>query len=625
MSMPPSPPRSSPQLPAPDPSIGEYAAIGDCRTLALVSRFGSIDWFCLPQFSGPSLFGGLLDRQRGGCFTLSARRLERSEQLYEADSNVLRTRFTCEGGVLELVDFMTMPEAGGASGEADAPQEIVRILHCVEGSAKVDVLFQPRPAYGSAPAGLLAQGPGRWRFTAPGLEAELNTSLPLEAAGDDTLGAVVGMNQGEQHVALLHVPATAGRPAASLFADAEDRLAATLGWWRGWCARCAYEGEYAQAVMRSALALKLLTYRPTGAVVAAGTTSIPEGETGSRNWDYRYCWLRDTSLVLHAFTGLGYHAESDAFLRWLLHATRATRPKLQVVYDVHGESALHERTLRRLRGYHGIGPVRIGNAAADQVQHDVYGEVILTACDHADSGGVLDEREKALLAGFAGVVCRIWREPDHGIWEIRLPPRHNTHSKLMCWAALDRVLRLHEQHGVPIDAHRVAAERDAIRADIDAHGWDAALGSYVGYYGSDAADASLLLIPRLGYLPANHPRMAGTVRQIAKQLLVGGLLYRYPPGTGYDGVSGPEHLFAICNFWFVDCLARQGRLEEAEALYRRLLDLRNHAGLYAEEFRVRDGSPMGNFPQAFSHVGSITAALSLRAAKRARMPGAMGR
>jgi len=269
--------------------------------------------------------------------------------------------------------------------------------------------------------------------------------------------------------------------------------------------------------------------------------------------------------------------------------------------------------------------VRIGNAAAGQVQHDVYGEVILTACDHVDSGGRLNHQEKKLLAGFAGVVCDIWREPDHGIWEIRLPPRHNTQSKLMCWAALDRALHLHERHGLPIDAQRVAAERDAIRADIDANGWDKALGSYVGYYGSGAADASLLLIPRLGYLPANDPRVEGTVRQIMKQLLVNGLLYRYPPGIGYDGVSGPEHLFAICNFWCVDCLARMGRVEEAEALYRRLIDLRNHAGLYAEEFSVRDGSPMGNFPQAFSHVGSITAALSLSAAKRARMPGAAER
>ncbi len=620
MPTPPFPPRFAP-LPPPDVSIGDYAAIGDCRTLALVSRFGSIDWFCLPDFSGASLFAALLDRERGGCFMLQPRALERSEQLYEAQSNVLRTRFTCQGGVLELVDFMTMPEAAGAPGGADAPQEIVRLLRCVEGSAEVDAVFQPRPAYASAPAGLLAEGPGQWRCTAPGLELDLRTSLPLETAAGEALSALVRMRRGEQHVAILHAPAAPGSTGNLLIADAERRLAATLHWWRDWCARSTYRGEHAEAVLRSALALKLLTHRPTGAVVAAGTTSLPEGETGSRNWDYRYCWLRDTSLVLHAFTGLGYVAESDAFLRWLLHATRATRPRLQVVYDVHGESALTERVLPQLRGYHGIGPVRIGNAAAAQVQHDVYGEVMLTAFDHVQCGGQLDDREKALLAGFAGVVCDIWREPDHGIWEIRLPPRHNTHSKLMCWAALDRAVRLHEQHGVPIDAPRVAAERDAIRIDIDAHGWNQALGSYVGYYGSAAADASLLLMPRFGYLPANDPRMVGTVAQVMRQLSVGGLLYRYPPGIGYDGVSGPEHLFAICNFWFVDCLARQGRVDEAEALYLRLLELRNHAGLYAEEFDARDGRPMGNFPQAFSHVGSITAAFALSAARRARGDG----
>jgi GH15 family glucan-1,4-alpha-glucosidase len=601
----------------PDATISDYGAIGDCRTLALVSRFGSIDWYCLPDFSGPSLFAALLDRERGGCFALVPRQVQAVEQRYEERTNVLRTRFSCAGGEVELTDFMTALPAGGGVHHAHPPREIVRILRCTQGTCEVDALFQPRPGYALGRPQLVPQGEGRWLCPLPESAAQLSTTIPFRPQGDDTLCARVTLASGERHVALLQTPPPPAAHPASLAADAEAKLAATLGWWRDWSSRCTYQGEYAEAVMRSALALKLLTHAPSGAVVAAGTTSLPEGESGARNWDYRFCWLRDTSLVLQAFIDLGYLAESDAFLRWLLHATRSTRPKLQVVYDVSGDALLDERVLPQLRGYHGIGPVRIGNAASRQVQHDVYGEVLLTACEDCERGGTLNHKEVQLLAGFVNVVCDLWREPDHGIWEIRLPPRHNTHSKLMCWAALDRALRLHEGRGLPIDVRRVTSERDAIRADIEAHAWVPSLNSYVGFYGSRCADSSLLLMPRLGYLPARDPRMLGTVRRILEDLSVNGLLYRYPPNTGYDGVPGTEHLFAICSFWCVDCLARQGRLDEAQAMYERLLRLRNHAGLYAEEFGVHDGRPMGNFPQAFSHVGLITAALSIAAARRA--------
>ena len=398
----------------------------------------------------------------------------------------------------------------------------------------------------------------------------------------------------------------------------DERLDATVTWWRDWSSRCQYRGPYRDAVVRSALALKLLTFCLSGAIIAAATTSLPEGESGDRNWDYRYCWLRDTSLVLQAFLDLGYTTESAAFLDWLLHETRLTRPRLQVLYDLFGESRLDERELRYLEGYRGIGPVRVGNAAHTQAQHDVYGEVILTADSFVRRGGVLTRGEQKLLAGFGRIVCDIWRQPDHGIWEIRLPPRHNTHSKLMCWVALDRLLDLRERIGLRIDEHAVRAQREAIRQDIEKHAYDVQRASYTGYYGGDAPDAALLLLARYGFVEAGDARMIGTCRYIERALAVDGMLYRYPPGAGYDGVPGAEHLFAICTFWLVDYLARAGELDRARTLFERTLVCANDVGLFAEELDVTTKAPMGNFPQAFTHVGLITAALALEQAEQGR-------
>lgn len=595
-------------------SIADYGAIGNCRTLALVSRWGSIDWWCFPAFASPSLFAAILDQERGGRFALGPVGSPAGVQSYEPGTNVLCTRFETPAGVLEVVDFMSVPEAGGGNGHE--LQEIVRIATCRAGEIELEAWFAPRPDYATVLPVLQPQGDHAWRFNVDDVAFELDSSLPLQPVAQpaEALACRVRMRAGQRHVLRLRAPAGHTAAPASLLHDAEDRLAGTVGWWQGWSRRCSYQGPYADAVTRSALALKLLTHRPTGAVVAAPTTSLPESDVGGRNWDYRFCWLRDTSLVLDSFMDLGYTSESDAFLRWLLHATKGTRPRLQVVYDVHGGTLLPERTLPNLRGYHGVGPVRIGNAASEQVQNDIYGEVLLTAWHHVAGGGTLNRQEEQLVAGFVDVVCKIWREPDQGIWEIRLPPRHNTHSKLMCWVALDRALALHSLCKLPIDVRRIEAERDAIRADIDAHAWNPALGSYVGFYGADATDASLLLMPRAGYIDARDPRMVGTVNQVLQQLQAHGLLYRYPPGGAYDGINGPEHLFAICSFWCVGCLARQGRVDEAHAMFERLLSLRNPVGLYAEEFRLQDGSAMGNFPQAFSHCGLITAALALQKA-----------
>jgi len=597
------------------PSIADYAAIGNCKTLALVSRHGSIDWMCLPNFSGSSIFAALLDRERGGCFAIMPGEVLRVEQEYLPDTNVLRTLFHCRHGSAELVDAMAIG-AGDLRAQHDlvAAHEVLRIFRCLDGEVEVRVLYEPRPEYARTLPRITARGRLGWQCTLGGTNLHLLTDFDLVPTGPATLEATQVLRRGEQRQASLSSCENEIAVVAPLNDALQQRLDATVAWWRSWCARCQYDGPYRRAVMRSCLALKLLSYCLSGAVVAAGTTSLPVAAHGERNWDYRYCWLRDTSLVLQSFMDLGYDDESGAFLAWLLNATRLTQPQLQVVYDVYGETSLRERQLPQLRGYHGIGPVRLGNAASTQLQLDVYGEVVLTACDFVQRGGNLDRFEKQLVAGFARTAASLWRMPDQGIWEIRLPPRHNTYSKLMCWAAIDRAIKLQEQIDLPIDAAHLSRERDALREDIDRHGYDATLQSYVGRYGSSDADASLLLIPRLGYVDIADPKMQGTLRHIEQQLSVDGMLYRYPPGPQYDGVDGGENLFVICSFWRVECLARAGRIDDAQALFDRLLALRNHVGLLTEEVDARRLELRGNFPQAFSHAGLITAALALQAA-----------
>ncbi|HWI13846.1 MAG TPA: glycoside hydrolase family 15 protein [Burkholderiales bacterium] len=599
------------------PPLTDYAAIGNCRTVALVSRAGSVDWLCMPHFSGPTFFAALLDDRHGGRFALTPRDIVSAERAYLPETNVLRTRFRCRAGELELTDFMTI-RSGDQCAKLEPAHEIVRLARCTRGSVELDAFYQPRPGYARSPPKLHHRGKLGWMCAQSGLAANLSSDMDFTPCGDGALRASSTLRADEERVAIVsfcendvlvvHPVADAPRQA----------LSETARWWESWCRQCSFTGPYAGAVRRSALALKLLTYSLSGAVVAAATTSLPEGPTGDRNWDYRYCWLRDTSLVLQSFIDLGYVGEARAFLAWLLHATRLTRPRLQVMYDVFGETALRECELTRFEGYRGLGPVRIGNAAHSQLQLDIYGDVVLTADGYVKRGGTLDRYEKNLLVGFGQSVRELWQCPDRSIWEIRVAHRHNTYSKLMCWTAVDRLLQLDATIALDIDRAAYTAVRDQIRADIEAHGYDAQLGSYVGYYGGTAADASLLLMARYGYVEPDDPRMLGTWRHIERTLAVDGLLYRYPPGGEYDGVPGAENLFAICSFWLVDYLARLGEVDRAGALFERLLALSNDVGLYAEEFDAHTHAPLGNFPQAFTHVGLITAALSLEQAMRGK-------
>jgi GH15 family glucan-1,4-alpha-glucosidase len=603
---------------ASDPAIGDYAIIGNCRTAAIVSREGSIDWLCLPHFSSPALFAALVGPQNGGCFAMRPRDVRSSERAYVDATAVLQTTFHCARGVVRVTDFMTLPDAGGAAAVLEPQHELVRIAECLSGEAELDVFYAPRPQYGAVVSRLQRRGKLGWACSHRGLAAFVTSDLDLRSTAPGTLEGTASMKAGDRRYVVFSYSENDIAVVNPLGAAVERRLESTLSWWRAWSGHSTYEGHYRKAVERSLLTLKLLTYCQSGAVVAAATTSLPEGSSGERNWDYRYCWLRDTSFVLQAFLDCGYVRESAAFLDWLLHATRLTRPNLQVLYDVFGEADLPERELAHLAGYRGIGPVRIGNGAHAQAQHDVYGEVILTACGYVQRGGTLGGYERELLKGFGDAVRKRWREPDQGIWEIRLPPRHNTHSKLMCWVALEELLRLHEYGQVVFDVASARAERDAIRADIECHGYSQELDSFVGYYGGHAPDASLLLMARYGFLEADDPRMVGTYHRIERELSVDGLLYRYPPGRDYDGVGGSENLFGICTFWLVDYLARLGEHDKAYRIFEQMLGYANDLGLYAEELDVTTKEPLGNFPQAFTHVGLIAAALALEQVRRGR-------
>ena len=591
------------------PSIGDYALIGNCRTAALVCRDGSLEWLCLPTFSSPSLFGAVLDR-RAGHFSIRPRGKFTSERRYLSRSNVLETTFRCEGGaVLRLTDCMPLP--AGPSGEMktdrelDPQHEVLRRMDCTAGEVEVEIEFAPRPRYGARRTGFRDCGKLGWQLSGCPFGAFLQTDVPLRGDGHGTLRGAANLRTGDVRWSSLAYDEAEASVLPPLGNWAQRRLDDTTGWWRWWTGRCRYEGEYGEQVLRSALALKMLASATSGAVLAAPTTSLPEALGGERNWDYRFCWIRDSALVLHAFLSLGFVEEGEGFLGWLLHATRLTWPRLQVMYDLYGETHLQERTLPHLSGYRGSRPVRIGNAAHEQLQLDIYGELIATVAQYVDSGGELDSTERRMVQGLGRSVCQLWRQPDQGIWETRGPARHHTYSKGMCWVALDRLLHL------GLGDEQVEHERGAVRDEIEKQGFNERLGAYVGYYGGEEPDAALLLLGRHGYQPPDHPRMQGTWRFIRERLSRDGLLQRYPLDSGYDGVKGGENAFAPCTFWAAEYLANLGRRNEAREIFERLLGCANDVGLYAEEIVPGSGEPIGNFPQAFTHVSMISAATAL--------------
>lgn len=585
--------------------IGEHAAIGDCRSVALVARDGTLTWLCWPMFSSDALFGGLLDPE-GGLFRIGPAEPAQATRRYLPDTNVLETVFTTAQGVWRLTDLMPVPPRRGALRPA---REVLRIVEGLEGRSRLKIDFRPRPCFGALPR-LKDRGRLGWTFQHRGEHTALHCDVPL-APDHHGLSGRLTLDAGERHVLWL-THATAEPAVIPPLADWPHRLAETVEFWRGWIGRCTYAGPHAQAVRRSLLALKLLTYAPSGAVVAAPTTSLPEALDGGRNWDYRFCWLRDSSLTFRVFNDTGFADEAERYLRWLVLATRLSAPHLQVVYDVYGRTQLTETELPHFAGWRGNRPVRVGNDAHRQFQLDLYGEAMATVADYVEHGGRISPQGQVLLDGWAASVAELWHAPDRGIWEVRTAPRHFTFSKVMAWVTFDAAARLNVRLKPPrwqAKAQTLRHKAEAVAQVIESRAVDAKTGSYVATLDGDAVDASLLLLPWFGYADARSPRMLATLARVLSELDHCGLIKRYH--TGFDGFDSREGAFVACGFWAADCLARAGRIDEAEERFVRLLGHANDVGLLAEEMDVASGCQLGNFPQAFSHIALVNAAMTL--------------
>ncbi len=583
--------------------IRDYALIGDGRTGALVARDGSIDWLCLPNVDSPSVFARVLDAERGGSFQLEPTIAYEAERRYQHDSNVLETTFTTSGGAVRVTDAMTL-----AVDDTLAPlRELTRRVEGLSGTVPLRWVFEPRFAYGTRPPAI-GRRAGRW-FADAGTEA---IALNLWDAGE---GEVAGTAiQGELELALgqtalLTLAAASEQPVLLPGRrDSEKRLARTGSFWQEWASRIEYDGPWRDAVVRSTLLLKLLVFAPSGAIVAAPTSSLPEWLGGARNWDYRFTWLRDASWTLDALIRLGLDDEAHAFFWWLMHASRLTQPRLQILYRVDGSTHSGEHELDGLAGYRGSKPVRVGNGAADQVQLDVYGSVLDAISLYVQHVGHLDGETGREVARIADYVAEHWAEPDSGIWEVRRRTTHFVQSKALCGIALDRACSLAARGVIPDRSERWRAAAQEVRAFVDDEGWDAARGSYVRAPDLPELDASLLTLAILSYDAAGNERLRGTVSAIEDELREGPFVFRY---RGEDGVAGDEGAFLTCSFWLVDTFARQGRLDEARSLMDELIGLANDVGLYSEEIDPASRDFLGNFPQGLTHLALINAAVSI--------------
>ncbi|MGZ4669564.1 MAG: glycoside hydrolase family 15 protein [Blastococcus sp.] len=591
--------------------IEDHGIIGDLHTAALVSTDGDIDWLCLPRFDSPSVFASLLDDERGGRFTVRCTGATRVKQMYLPDSNVLVTRFLGEQFVGEVVDFMVPHEQGSRRHGAS---QLVRLVRAVRGRVDVEIRCAPAFDYARARTEVdIVEGSGAFFFS-PLTQLVLRSTVPLTADGSAAVGRPV-LEEGESLALAL---SRWGSPQPLEMGEVQDLLAGTLQYWQRWIRRSRYRGRYREMVERSALTLKLLVYQPTGALVAAPTTSLPEALGGTRNWDYRFTWVRDAAFTVYALMRLGLTEEAGAFMTWLeARCTDARAEKgLHILYGIDGDVVGSEETLDHLRGYRDSRPVRIGNGAAAQLQLDIMGEVM-------DSVHLYDRNGRPVSYELWTALCRQldwleehWEEPDHGVWEVRGPTRRFTYSTLMTRVAFERAGRLVRRRGLPAPAAGWREAADRAYRQIQEQAWDPRIGAYMQYPGSTTLDAGALMLPLVRFTGAEDPRFLSTLERIETELVTDSLVHRYHV-DGSDGFDEPEGTFNLCSFWYVEALTRAGRLDQARHTFEKMLTYANHLGLYSEEIGP-SGEALGNFPQAFTHLGLIRAAVKLDRALASR-------
>jgi GH15 family glucan-1,4-alpha-glucosidase len=589
--------------------IQDYAIIGNGRSAALVSKRGSLDWLCWPRFDSASIFGAIVDPRIGGRWSIHPASDSKITRHYVENTNVLETTFSNDSGKIVLTDFMPVTTEVEKTRRLWPEHELIRLIKCEAGEVQVVVEFEPRPDYARTTPFIKDAGKLGWRINVGKHLLNLRSDIKLGPHTSADLSASLTLKVGDAVAFSLTFSEESPAVLTPLGDAVAEKLNLTIDWWRRWAAKSNYRGPYERSVIRSALVLKLLSYAPSGAIIAAPTTSLPERIVRDLNWDYRFAWLRDASFTVHALFGLGYKDDSEAFVDWLLHATRLTRPKLRVVYDVFGECPPQECELMQLRGYASSCPVRIGNAAIEQIQLDLYGEVVEAVSHFIGDDKQLDRDVRKMLQQCAEYVCEHWQEADNGIWEERDARRHYTHSLLMCWVALDRVLKMHSRGQVSgIPARKYEAERQRIREEIETRAWNTKLAAYSQAIGSEDLDASVLLLARHGFEEAFSQRMQQTHASIRNHLAPRrGLLHR-----NQKSKDRHEGAFALCSFWEVDFLARCGNRLEAHEIFRAALAYANDVGLFAEEIDPENGDALGNFPQGFTHLGVINAALALR-------------
>jgi GH15 family glucan-1,4-alpha-glucosidase len=600
--------------------IEDYGIIGNLRTVALVGTNGSMDWYCSPNFDSPSIFGAILDDQKGGRFQIAPVPDQvRHKQFYWPSTNILVTRFLHENGIAELEDFMPV----GVPADSQWYHHVYRRIRCVRGTVRIAVCCRPTFDYGRKSHETQINDQGA-RFRADNSTFSLCSEVPLQAEADGGVRCEFVLEEGQSQTFVFRNDGAGDVVANPLDGkEAECLFHRTVNFWHKWLSSCTYRGRWRERVERSALVLKLLTFEPTGAIVAAPTTSLPEVIGGPRNWDYRYTWLRDAAFTVYAFLRIGFTTEAAGFVNWLEHYV--SKPayagqQLPTLFTIHGETAIREETLDHWEGYRQSNPVRIGNAAVSQFQADIYGELMDSLYLYNKYVSPISYDFWVRLRRRLDWLCENWQSPDEGIWEMRNRQEHFVYSKLMNWVAMDRGIRLADKRSFPGNRERWINERDRIYEEVMTHGWNKKRQAFTQYYGSDDLDASLLMMPLVFFLAPSDPRMISTIKAIAASpreggLVSDGLVYRYPPDPRIDGLAGEEGTFNMCSFWLVEALTRAGQsnpewLAEARLLFERMLGYANHLGLYAEQTSSQ-GEALGNFPQAFTHLALISAAFNL--------------